>query len=72
MTQSTQRDRLLAWLRTRPKGATDQEAATFTGIVPDAIRPRRGELVRLGLVRDSGRVRPTSRNCPARVWEAVR
>ncbi|MCB9840971.1 MAG: hypothetical protein H6809_04905 [Phycisphaeraceae bacterium] len=52
-------------------GATDAELEELTGIRAQTISPRRGELVRMGLVVDSGRRRNTPRNSPAAVWVAL-
>lgn len=54
-----------------PRGLTDDEAEALLGIKPQSYTPRRGELVRLGLVVDSGERRPTSSGRPAAVWVAV-
>ena len=52
-------------------GATDEEGIEGTGIVASTYRPRRVELVTGGLVRDSGRTRPTKANRQAVVWIEV-
>jgi hypothetical protein len=51
--------------------ATDEEIQLETGLNPSTVRPRRVELVELGLVRDSGRRRPTRSGRRAVVWEAI-
>lgn len=51
-------------------GATDAEIEAATGIRAQSVSPRRGELVKLGLVEDSGTRRPTPRGRPAAVWIA--
>lgn len=48
-------------------GATDPELQRRLGIGPNSLRPRRGELVTLGLVTDSGRTRNHEGN-PHIVW----
>jgi len=52
-------------------GRTDEETGTELGMLLHSVSPRRGELVKLGLVRDSGRRRPTSSGRPAIVWVAT-
>lgn len=52
-------------------GATDDEGEAALGIKPQTYTPRRGELVALGLVADSGRRRNTGSGRPATVWVAV-
>ena len=67
---------VLAFLRSVGEaGATDHEIAEHFGGVElkDTYAPRRHELMVLGLVKDSGRRRPTFRNgkrgrCTARVY----
>lgn len=51
-----------------PHGATDDEGEAVLGIKPQTYTPRRGELVALGLVVDSGRRRKTASGRPAAVW----
>jgi transcription initiation factor IIE alpha subunit len=50
---------------------TDEEIQTETGLNPSTVRPRRIELVEMGLVRDSGRRRETRSGRRAVVWEAI-
>ena len=65
----TQRARVLAMLRERgTSGATDQEIQEALGLPTNSETPRRGELVKAGLVVASGRRRMTRSNCPATVW----
>ena len=52
-------------------GATDEEGEDALGIRPQSYTPRRGELVTLGAVRDSGRRRRTQSGRSAAVWVAV-
>lgn len=54
-----------------PYGATDEEIQRVLGMNPSTERPRRVELVNLGLVRDSGYKRKTSSGRLAVVWCAV-
>lgn len=49
-------------------GATDDEGEAALGIKCQTYTPRRGELVALGLVVDSGRRRNTASGRPAAVW----
>ncbi len=65
---------IYGWLFTRINGATDEELeisfpkAAYYGNT--TLRKRRGELVSLGLVRDSGTKRPNSRGTAfLTVWE---
>lgn len=51
-----------------PHGATDDEGEAALGIKCQTYTPRRGELVALRLVVDSGRRRKTASNRPATVW----
>jgi len=59
-------------LRNHPKGLTDFELADLAGMQQTSIGKRRGELVAQGLVRDSGRRRPSTTGSPAIVWEVIR
>lgn len=68
------RDRLKVfhWLRDRgAEGGTDEEIQTALAMNPSTERPRRGELVDRGFVRDSGRKRKTRSGREAVVWVAV-
>lgn len=49
-------------------GATDEQIQEFTGFNPSTSRPRRVELVRMGLVKDSGETRNTSSGRKATFW----
>lgn len=51
-------------------GGTDEEIQTFLAMNPSTQRPRRIELVRKGLVVDSGMRRKTKAKKPATVWVA--
>ncbi|MCC6127442.1 MAG: hypothetical protein IT426_20990 [Pirellulales bacterium] len=53
-------------------GATDHEVAAGLGLPGDSTRPRRIELVRMGLVRDSGMCRQTRSGREATVWKIAR
>lgn len=65
------RQALLEFIRKSFIGSTDEEAQLCLGMNPSTQRPRRVELVTMGLVRDSGRTRPTRSGRKAIVWEAV-
>jgi|SaaInlLV_10m_DNA_2_1039722.scaffolds.fasta_scaffold09822_3 hypothetical protein len=52
-------------------GATDEEIQTALDMNPSTERPRRGELVTQGAVKDSGVRRPTRSGRQAGVWVAV-
>ncbi len=63
------RARVLAFiLEQGSHGATDDEGEAVLGIKPQTYTPRRGELVALGLVVDSGRRRKTASGRPAAAW----
>ena len=67
----TQRDCILVLIRSRgPLGLTDDEGEAVLGMKPQSYTPRRGELVQLGQVIDSGQRRVTASNRPAAVWIA--
>jgi hypothetical protein len=60
---------VFGYLVTRgPAGATDEEIQTAMKMGPSTERPRRVELVDRGLVKDSGRTRPTAAGRRAAVW----
>ena len=60
-----------AILEAGPGGLTDDEIQTRLEINPSTERPRRIELVALGLVEDSGRTRPTRSGRRAVIWVAT-
>ena len=70
------RAQLLAFLRLEASqgwdGWTDEELQRVLPMNPSTERPRRIELVRLGLVEDSGEKRRTASGRLATVWRAVR
>jgi hypothetical protein len=67
-----QRGFILGYLCERGEvGATDDEGELALGIIAQSYTPRRGELVRAGLVVDSGERRPTRRGRGAIVWRAA-
>lgn len=66
-----QRARVYSFIESRGShGATDAEVQTALGLGPQSVSPRRGELVALGRVRDSGARRPTPSGRNAMVWVA--
>lgn len=68
----TDSQRVLALFQKWPAiGFTDEELIRFTGMNPSTARPRRIDLVKAGLVRDSGRRRKTLSGSWAVVWEVV-
>lgn len=69
-TAEKDRDRVLKYIRIA-YGATDEQIATALCMNPSTARPRRVELVRQGLIVDSGRTRLTASGRAATVWEAV-
>lgn len=52
-------------------GVTDEQICEHTLLNPSTERPRRIELVKKGLVRDSGRTRKTASGRSATVWIAA-
>jgi len=67
-----QRAQVLAHLRDQGEaGATDEEIQTALDLGGSTQRPRRVELVHRGLVRDSGRTRPTRAGRSSVVWVAA-
>jgi len=65
------RERVYAFIVGRgADGATDDEGEAALGIKPQTYTPRRGELVALALVVDSGNRRKTASGRPAAVWIA--
>lgn len=63
------RARILAFIVAQgPEGATDDEGEASLRIKPQTYTPRRGELVALRLVVDSGSRRKTTSGRPAAVW----
>lgn len=64
------RGRVLEAIR-QAGGATDEEVVDATGLAGNTVRPRRGELEAMGLVRDSGLRRATRSGRSAIVWGVV-
>lgn len=71
MSKGIQRGQIMAALMECPNGLTDEQIQANLGISGNTSRPRRGELVKLGLVRDSGRRGKTSSGRNAIIWEIV-
>jgi hypothetical protein len=55
-----------------PEGLTDQQIQHLLVMAVQTETPRRGELVKLGAVRNSRRKRKTTSGRWATVWEAIR
>lgn len=67
-----QRDRVLALLRKAgPLGMTDTEISTQLRMQLQTVVPRRGELVKLGFVQNSGTTRQTPARRASTVWVAI-
>lgn len=69
---STQRWCIMDLLKSSPEGLTDEEIQDLSGMSPSSERPRRGELVDMGKVRDTGRTKPTKSGRMAILWEVIR
>jgi hypothetical protein len=54
------------------KAMTDEEGIAWTGLSPSSYRPRRGELVEMGLVKETGEKSRTASGRMAAVWTVVR
>lgn len=67
----TLRDKVHAYLKARPEGATDEEISIDLELQSDTARPRRRELQISGVVIDSGLTRKTTSNREAVVWKAI-
>jgi hypothetical protein len=67
----TLRDKVHAYLKARPEGATDEEISIDLDLQSDTARPRRRELQIAGLVMDSGYTRKTTNNREAVVWKII-
>ena len=53
------------------RGRTDSDLQAMCLLSGDSVRPRRGELLKAGLIVDSGRTRKTPKGRDAVVWVAV-
>jgi len=69
-TARAQRQRILDLLIQHPEGLTDGQIEDMTGIDDNAVRPRRWQLVRDGLVFNSGETRVYGMHKAAVVWKA--
>ncbi len=65
------RQRVLAYLKDHPAGATDEAMGGALGLSGNTLRPRRRELQQAGLVKDSGRYELTASKRKATVWVAA-
>ena len=61
---------LAAYRAAGAMGMTDDEMRITTGLNPDSIRPRRGELIRAGEVAETTKARPTRTGRMATVYVA--
>jgi len=68
----TDRARALDVLKEHPDGLTDYELADLMNRQQNSAGKRRGELVQLGFVEDSGQRRPAPSGSRAIVWRVVR
>lgn len=62
------RRRVFELLDSTPKGLTDEEMQTRLRMSSNTQRPRRVELERAGVVRDSGRRKRTRSGAAAAIW----
>ena len=69
---ATLRAKVLDAIRAAPGGLTDEEGQAVTGLKVQTYTPRRGELVKQGLIEDSGGTRATSSGRKAVVWTATK
>ena len=72
LTARTLRERCYEALVTHPAGLTDFELADLVGRQQTSAGKRRGELVTVGLVEDSGERRRTPSGASAIVWRLVK
>ncbi len=71
-TAGRQRMKVLAYLQSQGTiGATDEQIQLALDLTGNSERPRRKELQALGLIEDSGHVRPTTSGRAAGVWGAT-
>lgn len=59
------------WLDKQPNGATDEEMQVALGMNPSTQRPRRGEMVKLGMVAKTPFTRTTKSGKKAIVWKSA-
>ncbi len=67
----TLRARVLAAIEAASDGLTDEEGCEATGMNPSTWRPRRGELLVGGFIRDTGRTRKSASGREATIWAAA-
>lgn len=65
------RAKVLAYLKSQPNGAIDEEIQLALDMPGNTERPRRTELLNAGLIRDSGTTRATKSGRQATIWVAV-
>ena len=63
--------RVFTILREHPSGLTDEQMQSMLMMPPSTQRPRRIQLMHLGIVTDSGRTRPFRSGRPGVVWVLV-
>ncbi len=63
--------RVLGAIRHASHGLTDEAIGHVTDLPGNTVRPRRIELLRKGLIRDSGKTRATASGRQAVVWELI-
>lgn len=69
ITRGTHRAKALAFFAAKgEEGGTDWELCLTTGVGVNSINRRRGDLLAMKLVRDSGRTKATNTGSPAIVW----
>lgn len=61
-------EKVLAYLRQTPNGATDEQIIDALGLGPSTVRPRRIELTQRNLVQNSGRYALAKSGRRATVW----
>lgn len=66
----TKRDRVLHHLKTIGP-ATDEEMSLHLSIPGNTLRPRRIELVREGLIKETGSLKTTVAGRSATIWQAI-
>lgn len=69
--RNSMHNRIINFLRTHPEGATDEEIQIGIDMKSSTERPRRGELVETGVVKDSGRKSKTISKRSAVIWVLV-
>jgi hypothetical protein len=65
------RQRVLAYLKEHPEGATDEAMSIALGLGGSTLRPRRLELQQAELIKDSGRYALTRSGRKATLWVAI-